>query len=49
MALYQTKSVCVISKLKCFRYSRTWFIITILNSDVIFECCELDVFVDGDR
>ena len=27
MALYQTKSVFVISKLRCFRYSWTWFVI----------------------
>ena len=49
MALYQTKCVCAIYKLWSFRYLRTWFVITLSNSDVCDECCELDVIVNGDR
>jgi len=49
MALYQTKCVCVTFKLWSFRYLRTWFVITLSNSDVFDEWRELDVIVNGDR
>jgi len=42
-------SVCVILKLWSFRYSWTWFVITLSDSDVCDECCELNVTVNGDR
>jgi len=46
MALYQTKSVCVISKLKCFRYSWTWFVITIFelwcNFQMLWTWCNCE-------
>jgi len=44
------RSVCVIlKKLWSFRYSWTWFVITLSDSDVCDECCQLDVTVNGDR
>jgi len=49
MALYQTKCVCGIFELWSFRYLRTWFVITLINSDVIDEWCKLEVIVDGNR
>jgi len=41
-------SVCVILKLWSFRYSWTWFVITLSDSDVCDECCELNVTMNGD-
>ena len=49
MALYQTYRVCCNFELWSFRYLRTWFVITLSNSDVFVEWCELDVIMNGDR
>ena len=40
---------CVILKLWNFRYSWTWLVITLSNSNICDECCKLDVIVNCER
>jgi len=49
MALYQTKYVCVNFRTMKLLLLENLVCNNFKNSDVFYECCELDVIVDGDR
>ena len=49
MTLYQTYRVCCNFKLWSFRYLKNLVCNNFKHSDVFYECCNLDVLVDGDR
>ena len=49
MALYQTKYVCVNFRTMKLPLLENLVCNNFKNSDVFYECCELDVIMDGDR